>query len=159
MQQCYSYVTGAWQQAPLHTQCPEGGGGDPRLGEVVSYIQQHLDDPELGVDHLQSAFCVSRATLYRMFGEIGGVARFIRRQRLVAARQSLRRRPDLGITWLLYELGFGSERQFQRAFHAEFGVSPSEWRERCKAAERAAPCERPRRSSPYSAFAMQSAHA
>lgn len=161
MQQHFSNVVRNWQPAPIHAPCPQPaqGGDDPRLTEVVSYIEEHLDNPDLGVDRLQSAFCVSRATLYRMFSEIGGVARFIRRQRLVAARQSLRRRPDLAITWLLYELGFGSERQFQRAFQAEFGVSPSEWRERCKAAQDASPGERARRPSPYSSFVVQSASA
>lgn len=161
MQQHFSYVVRNWQPAPIHAPCPQPapGGGDPRLMEVVSYIEEHLDDPDLGVDRLQSAFCVSRATLYRMFSEIGGVARFIRRQRLVAARQSLRRRPDVGITWLLYELGFGSERQFQRAFQAEFGVSPSEWRERCKVARDTSPEDGPRRPSPYSTFAVRGANA
>ena len=161
MQQCYSYVARTWQRAPVHAARAEqdAAGGDPRLVEVVSYIEEHLDDPDLGVDRLQSAFCISRATLYRMFTEIGGVARFIRRQRLVAARQYLRRRPDLGITWLLYELGFGSERQFQRAFQAEYGVSPSEWRERCKAAQDASPGDGPRRPSPYSTFAVRGANA
>lgn len=161
MQPCYSHVARARQAAPLRRPCPAPApeGGDPRLGEMVSYIEQHLDDPELGVDRLQSAFSVSRATLYRMFSEIGGIARFIRMRRLLAARQCLRRRPDLGITWLLYELGFGSERQFQRAFQAEFGVSPSEWRERCKAAQDASPGHRADRPSPYSAFAVRHASA
>src|SRR5699024_2851857 len=155
------YEARTWRPAPIQAPpAPQAAvDDDPRLREVVSYIEDHLDDPGLGVDRLQSAFCVSRATLYRMFSEIGGVARFIRRRRLLAARQYLRRRPDLGITWLLYELGFGSERQFQRAFQAEFGVSPSEWRERCKAAQEASPGERTRRPSPYSAFATQGANA
>lgn len=126
---------------------------------MVSYIEAHLDDPDLDVDQLQSAFSVSRATLYRLFSDIGGVAGFIRRQRLVAARHRLRLRPDLGITWLLYELGFGSERQFQRAFQAEFGVSPSEWRQRCRAAQDASPANRVSRPSPYSDFAMRSTSA
>lgn len=161
MQQCFSYAARNWKPAPNHARCqqPAPEGGDPRLMEVVSYIEEHLDDPDLGVDRLQSVFCVSRATLYRMFSEIGGVARFIRRQRLVAARQHLRQHPELAITWLLYELGFGSERQFQRAFQAEFGISPSEWRERCKAVQDASPRDRVRRPSPYSAFATQGANA
>ena len=158
MQQCFSYTARNWKPAPNHARCqqPAPEGGDPRLMEVVSYIEAHLADPDLGVDRLQSVFCVSRATLYRMFSEIGGVARFIRRQRLVAARQHLRQHPELAITWLLYELGFGSERQFQRAFQAEFGVSPSKWRECCRAAHDAAPDEPARRPSPYSSFAMRS---
>ncbi|MEN1926060.1 AraC family transcriptional regulator [Luteimonas sp. MJ293] len=161
MQQCFSDVVRNWKPGSSHAPCrqPASEGSDARLMEVVSYIEEHLDDPDLGVDRLQSEFCVSRATLYRMFSEIDGVARFIRRQRLVAARQHLRRHPELAITWLLYEVGFGSERQFQRAFQAEFGISPSEWRERCKAAQVASPYEKACKPSPYSAFATRSAKA
>lgn len=131
MQRSYRHVARSWRPPHLRTAHPVGG--NPRLADVVLYINTHLGDPDLGVDHLQSAFCVSRSTLYRMFDGLGGIARFIRKQRLAAARQYLHRNPGLGITQVLYEHGFGSERQFQRAFQAEFGVTPSEWREHCKA--------------------------
>lgn len=130
MRQSYSYVARSWRHPPLRALA----GREARLADVVSYIKAHLGDPNLGAGRLQSAFCISRSSLYRMFSRSGGVAHFIRKQRLAVAGRRLRGDADLGITQLLYELGFSSERQFQRAFLAEFGVTPSQWRERCKTA-------------------------
>lgn len=110
---------------------------------MVSHIDRHICDPELGVTSLQTAFKLSRPTLYRMFQPLGGVSHHIRRRRVLVAHQHLRRDPDCSITWLLYEAGFTSERQFQRAFRATFGLSPVEWRERCRKANQ--PCWRNRR--------------
>lgn len=163
MQHCYSFVAVPARQpdrAPAlaaRPPVPDPDSGDPRFSEVLSYIETHIDDPDLGVDTLQSSFGVSRPTLYRMFRRMGGVARFIRQRRLAAAHQYLRRRPDMSITWVLYELGFASERQFQRAFHAEYGLSPSEWRERCKASMGEPRGSLAGRPSPYSSFAMSGA--
>lgn len=105
-----------------------------RLAEIISHIERHICDPELGATSLQAEFNLSRPTLYRIFQPLGGVSQHIRCRRAVVAHQHLRRDPDCSITWLLYEAGFTSERQFQRAFRAAFGVSPVEWRERCKKA-------------------------
>ncbi len=81
---------------------------------------------------LQTAFNLSRPTLYRMFQPLGGVSHHIRHRRVLVAHQHLRHDPDCSITWLLYEAGFTSERQFQRAFRATFGLSPVEWRDHCR---------------------------
>lgn len=107
---------------------------DPRLARILRHIDQHLDDPDLDTGRLQRRFAVSRPTLYRIFRPLGGVSRYIRERRLLAAHQRLRSDPERSITFLLYDLGFESERQFQRAFLAYFGMSPAEWRDRCRAA-------------------------
>src|SRR5690606_8691975 len=88
--------------------------------------------PALGTDTLVRRFFVSRPTLYRMFRPLGGVARYIRERRLLRAHARLREDPDCTITFLLYDLGFDSERQFQRAFQARFGMSPASWRQLCR---------------------------
>jgi AraC-like DNA-binding protein len=106
--------------------------GDPRMARILRCIEAHLDDPALGCDLLQKTFFVSRPTLYRMFQPLGGVSRYIRERRLMAARRRLRDEPQHSITWLLYDLGFESERQFQRAFNARFGMSPMQWRGQCR---------------------------
>lgn len=106
--------------------------GDPRVARILRCIEAQLDDPSLGCELLQKTFFVSRPTLYRMFQPLGGVSRYIRERRLLAARRRLRDEPQHSITWLLYDLGFESERQFQRAFNARFGMSPTHWRGLCK---------------------------
>ncbi|MCD9027852.1 AraC family transcriptional regulator [Luteimonas sp. BDR2-5] len=118
------------------TPAPMAHQDNPRVTRILRCIEEHLEDPALDCDFLQRLFFVSRPTLYRMFQPLGGVSRYIRERRLVAARRRLREEPHHSITWLLYDLGFESERQFQRAFQARFGMSPASWRARCRGEER-----------------------
>lgn len=99
---------------------------------IRAYIDANLGDESLGIASLIRAFGVSRSTLCRLFGDEGGVSRYIRQRRLGYAYKHLMDQPRCSITWLLYELGFASERQFQRAFHATYGISPAQWRKRCR---------------------------
>ncbi|WP_024888775.1 helix-turn-helix domain-containing protein [Luteimonas huabeiensis] len=119
--------------APPPPAAAANAAGDPRMLRILLHIEQHIGDPDLGATRLQRSFGVSRPTLYRMFQPVGGVSRYIRERRLLAAHQRLRREPGSSITFLLYDLGFESERQFQRAFQACFGMSPAQWREHCRA--------------------------
>lgn len=104
----------------------------PRLLGILDYIDAHLGECELDERMIRDAFGLSRPTLYRLFQALGGVARYIRERRLWLAHRHLQRHPDCSLTWLLYEVGFASERQFQRAFQARFGMSPAGWRHACR---------------------------
>ena len=112
---------------------PDGAAAHPRLNRILECIESQLCDPALGTEFLLKRFHVSRPTLYRMFHPLGGVARHIRERRLQAAWARLREAPHCTITFLLYDLGFESERQFQRAFQMHFGMSPARWRDMCRA--------------------------
>lgn len=125
----------------------------PRLAQLEAYIDDNIADPALGADMLQRRFCVSRPTLYRMLQPAGGVAKCIRTRRLHAAQRTLRTRPDVSITWLLYDLGFASERQFQRAFQAQFGLTPSQWRDHCRLHPDGRSAQPRNRDKVFSAFA------
>lgn len=103
-----------------------------RLVEILDYIDAHLGECELDERMIRVAFGFSRPTLYRLFQALGGVARYIRERRLWLAHRHLQRHPGCSLTWLLYEVGFASERQFQRAFQARFGMSPAGWRQACR---------------------------
>jgi AraC-like DNA-binding protein len=109
-------------------------GGKP-LASFVSirhHIDQNLRSPALGVEHLAMTFGLSRASLYRLFEPVGGVASYIRKSRLnrtyqdiVAAEYSNRR-----IGPIAYRMGFKNLSAFNRLFKAAYGVSPKEARER-----------------------------
>ncbi|CAE1139952.1 transcriptional regulator TagK [Xanthomonas euroxanthea] len=114
----------------------------PLMSELLAYIEQHIGEAELGTESLQQAFAVSRASLYRLFQSRGGVARHIRERRLCTAHRYLQAYPECSLTWLLYEVGFASERQFQRCFQQRFGMPPVQWRRQCRAAQ---PTHAPRR--------------
>ncbi|WP_426688760.1 helix-turn-helix domain-containing protein [Rhodanobacter ginsengiterrae] len=97
---------------------------------IREHIDAQLGDHELGAAVLQRRFHVSRAQLYRMFADSGGVQHYIRERRVEAVHRDLREQPDRNISDLAFRHGFSSERQFQRAFRARYGRTASEVRER-----------------------------
>lgn len=103
-------------------------GKDILRWQIDAYIDRHLGEENLGSTSLARRFRLSRATLYRLFEDRDGIARHIRERRLQAASSQLARPSPPRLTWLLHELGFASERQFQRAFRARFGMCPTQWR-------------------------------
>lgn len=119
-----------------HLATMPGDDDELRLAPILDYIDRHLGECELGERGIRDAFGLSRPTLYRLFQALGGVARYIRERRLRLAHRHLQRDPGCSLTWLLYEVGFASERQFQRAFQARFGMSPAGWRTTCRHRER-----------------------
>lgn len=95
---------------------------------IKQYIADHLDDPALGVDLLCHRFHLSRASLYRLFQDDGGLHRYVREQRLIrsfgllsgAAGAGLKVR-DVAERW-----GFDNASHFNRLFKASFGMPPSD---------------------------------
>lgn len=65
----------------------------PLMSDLLAYIEQHIGEAELGTESLQQAFGLSRASLYRLFQSRGGVASYIREQRLCAAYRYLQAYP------------------------------------------------------------------
>lgn len=120
----------------LLRQVPDISMGDPAVAQVLrrrvlDFIDANLSEPELGLALLMRHFRVSRAHLYRMFASDGGVVKAVRERRLDAAYRELTRpgRPPRSVTDIAHVLGFSSSSQFQRAFRARFGMTPSEARE------------------------------
>jgi AraC-like DNA-binding protein len=100
------------------------------ISRLTTEIDRRLRDPELDADTLASSLGMSRASLYRAFDSMGGIADYIRRRRLTIAAMALatpenRRRK---ISEIAFECGFSSESAFNRAFKAAFGVPPSQAR-------------------------------
>lgn len=100
-----------------------------------SYIQQHLSDPALGPDTLCKELKISRATLYRIFANEGGVARYIDKLRLQRCFDSLldapRRRGE--VRRIAEAWGFHEASSFNRKFRRHYNIAPSD----CLGAERA----------------------
>lgn len=99
-----------------------------RRDAMRRYLEQHLEEPELGVDSLCAAFGASRATVYRDFAGEGGVERFIRRRRLERAFGELASGPpDRGrVRRVAERWGFACPYHFSRAFRRQFSLWPSE---------------------------------
>ena len=99
-----------------------------RAQAVRAYIEVHLHDPDLGVDQLCRRFVMSRRTLYRMFADDGGVARYVTERRLARAFDALRAAsPSRGlIKAVALTLGFADQQQFRRLFRQRFAMAPSD---------------------------------
>jgi AraC-like DNA-binding protein len=115
------------QVMPLKTEPPRPWV-DRLRHHIVAYIEDHLTEANLDADRIRHTFQISRAHLYRLFPEYGGIQRHICSRRLDLALRMLREQPYLRISWVAKCSGFASERQFQRAFLKRFEMTPSEMR-------------------------------
>ncbi|AQR66386.1 hypothetical protein BXU06_16035 [Aquaspirillum sp. LM1] len=95
--------------------------------QIRRHIDAHLSDPALGADQVAARFALSRATLYRLFEPLGGVADYIRARRLRRAFFALRARElaNLRISEIAQRCGFASMATFTRAFKAAYGITPA----------------------------------
>lgn len=100
-----------------------------RLERVQQAIRRHLRSPALGSKMLCRVVGVSRSNLYRLFEDVGGVSKYIQRQRLLEADEMLRDHTNRqAISAIAEELCFASASGFSRAFRHEFGCAPNEVR-------------------------------
>lgn len=100
---------------------------------ILDYARTHLHDPELCAEQIAAAHYISVRYLYRVLAESGiSLADWIRTHRLEACRQTLFKAPDTTtIATIARRYGFVDMSSFSRAFRAEYGFSPREWRQQC----------------------------
>lgn len=76
---------------------------------------------------MAGAVGVSRATLYRLFKPLGGVAYVIQAERLDRAAERLMDRQDRRtVTTIAHASGFADLPHFHHAFRRRFGLRPSD---------------------------------
>ena len=100
-----------------------------RLERVRCAVRKYLRSPALGPRLLCRYVGTSRSQLYRLLEAEGGVARYILRQRLLAAYAILSDpASDKPIATIAEEFCFADPSGFSRAFRQEFEMSPSDLR-------------------------------
>ena len=100
-----------------------------QLARIKRLIRSNLASATLGPARLCALGGLSRSALYRLFEPLGGVARCIQRERLLAAYRALTDPSDRrSIARLAEEVGFFEPSSFSRAFRGEFGTAPRELR-------------------------------
>lgn len=113
-----------WRQSPL------GGEGirEVRLDTARRHIEANLHDPNFRPDDVLRAVGASRATIFRDFAPVGGLARYLRERRLDHAYRALSMsRPQRGVVGTVAEAsGFQSTADLSRAFQRRFGLSPTD---------------------------------
>lgn len=126
----------------------EGGDAMPRHGEggpadgarivgLRRLVRENLHAVTFGPHRLCRLSGMSRSQLYRLFAPLGGVAAFIRDERLRAAERMLRDPADgRGIAEIAAAVGLCDPSSFGRMFRIRFGCSPRELREAALAGQR-----------------------
>lgn len=101
------------------------------LLRVRQYIEAQLSSPELSADAVALHFGLSRASLYRLFAPIGGIADYIRSRRLHRAFFDLASTGsrNLRISEVARRWQLGTDAHFTRLFKAAYGITPRTARE------------------------------
>lgn len=101
------------------------------LAMIKRHIAHNLETDTLTAEELCQRFQISRATLYRLFEADGGLAHYVREQRLnLAFRQMISpSAEDKRLIDLAVDLHFSSDSTFIRAFRRKFGLTPGELRD------------------------------
>lgn len=104
-----------------------------RLDLIRQYIDDNLTDPNLGPDVLAAHFRLSCRYLRKLFALEGDtVSKYIQRRRLEKSAERISNKlwKDRSITDISFHFGFNSAPHFTRAFKAQFGMTPKEYRKR-----------------------------
>lgn len=99
---------------------------------VISAIEEHMPEPEFGIDELCKEIGISRPTLYRRIKSLTGMSaiRFLRSIRLKRAAQLLDSDDGLPVSSVMYQTGFSNMSYFSRIFFEEFHILPKDYHDR-----------------------------
>ncbi|WP_431202892.1 helix-turn-helix domain-containing protein [Bradyrhizobium betae] len=104
---------------------------NPSLIRIRQYIEAGLGSEDLSAHSVAAHFGLSRASLYRLFAPVGGIADYIRSRRLHRAFFDLansdaraQRISEVARRWQL-----GTDAHFTRSFKAAYGITPRAARE------------------------------
>ena len=100
------------------------------LQTVTATIEANLGEAQFGVEALAEAAGMSVTHLNRKLKALVGqsAGKLIRSMRLQRAADWLQQQVGT-VSEIAYDLGFSDPTNFARAFKAQFGVTPSQWRE------------------------------
>ncbi len=103
----------------------------PSLIRIRRYIEAGLASEELSASSVAANFGLSRASLYRLFAPVGGVADYIRSRRLHRAFFDLANSAGRGprISEVARRWQLGTDAHFTRSFKAAYGITPRAARE------------------------------
>ncbi|NOX49338.1 MAG: helix-turn-helix domain-containing protein [Gammaproteobacteria bacterium] len=105
------------------------------LQSVLRLIKANCNDPDLSIDWLVTETAFSRRSLQRTFNRAGLLlSNAIQTARLRRAAEILRKYETdrLSMTAVAFDSGFNSLSYFCRAFRANYGLSPGEYRRKLR---------------------------
>ena len=100
-----------------------------RIQKAVDHIDANLA-ADLPLDEIAAASPFSPYHFHRLFTSLMGetVSQFVQRLRLEKAASLLRAHPGRPVIQVAFQVGYSSPAAFSRAFRAQHGTTPSEWR-------------------------------
>lgn len=100
------------------------------IAKAVGYINDHISDPDLGVEKVAGEVGLSRVHFYRKIKALTNMSavEFIRLIRLERAAQLLKT-GKLNISEVRYAVGFQDADYFRKMFKEHYGLSPSDYAE------------------------------
>jgi AraC-like DNA-binding protein len=110
------------------------GARDAQIGRALALIHADIGAP-LTVERLAAEAALSRSAFVARFQQYMGTPpmRYLALRRLDAGRARLAETGDT-IASVAWDLGYGSEEAFSRAFRREYGLPPGRWRETARGA-------------------------
>lgn len=100
------------------------------IRSCIDNIEEHISEPDFGVDELCQNIGYSRPQLYRKIKSITGMSaiQFLRSIRLKRAAQLLSSGSGMSVSEVMYAVGFNNISYFSKIFSAEFGVLPKDYK-------------------------------
>lgn len=107
------------------------------LRKAITVVEEHINDPQFGVEKLALELNMSRTNLHRKIKSITGFppSELIRSIRLRKAARLIAGKVDT-VTQIALLVGFDDYSHFSKAFKKHFGVSPSNYPEQSSQRER-----------------------
>lgn len=101
------------------------------LKRMNNVIEQNFANPDLNVNFLAEELAISRSGLFAKIKTLADVTpnEMIQLVRLKRAAQLLRE-TDLSVSEVCYRVGFSSPSYFTKCFSKQFGIKPTEWKEK-----------------------------
>jgi AraC-like DNA-binding protein len=107
--------------------------GELQLETLLAFCRQNLHDSELTPQHAADHVGISLSTLHARFRQTGlTFGRWLLEGRLEGCSAALRdpHQRALNISEVAYRWGFNDLSYFNKAFRAQFDMTPGEWRQR-----------------------------
>lgn len=98
------------------------------LTRVIQLVDEHMDDPDFGVEKLARKVAMSPPILYKKIKAVSNMSvnEFVKSLRLKKAAQLLQQ-TDMTVYEVAYNVGYNDRKYFSREFKKQFGKTPSEY--------------------------------
>jgi AraC-like DNA-binding protein len=98
------------------------------LEKLAQLVDEHMDDPEFGVDMLARKVAMSQPVLYRKLKALTNMSvnDFVKSLRLKKAAELIRKKQHT-VYEVAYMVGYNDRKYFSREFKKQFGKTPTEF--------------------------------